>query len=181
MRIRHIKNAAVAAVYATTFILIYKYFLNPEFEYMHYYWMDRGFLPLVSATIICVIPALFYRGLKSISSFIAILIYTICYVPTVVTLQVALNRDFLEIFSVQFAVMVGMSLFFLADRIVPGRLFKAVKTKLTMRVVDAVTLVFTAFVAYSYSGNMRLVNFEDVYDLREAASELQINVLVGYM
>jgi hypothetical protein len=175
------KNAAVAAVYATTFILIYKYFLNAVYEYMHYYWIERGFLPLLSAIIICVIPTLFYRGLKAISSFIAILIYAICYVPTVIALQLALNRDFLEIFSVQFAVMIGMTLFFLADRIVPGRFLKAVKTKLTMRVVDAVTLVFTAFVVNAYSGNMRLVNFEDVYDLREAASELQINILVGYM
>jgi hypothetical protein len=181
MRVRHIKNPAVAAVYATTFMLIYKYFLNPVFEYMHYYWIERGFLTLLSAITICVIPTLFYRGLKSISSFIAILTYAICYVPTVIVLQVALDRDLLEIFSVQLAVMIGMSMFFLADRIVPGRFLTAVKTPLPMRVVDAVTLVFTAFVAYAYSGNMRLVNFEDVYDLREAASEAQVNVLVGYM
>ena len=181
MKVRHIRNATVAAAYTATFILIYRFYLNPVFEYAGYYWIERGFLPVLTAATMSVIPALLYRGLKSISAFIAVLIYVICYVPAVITLPVALNRDIFEISAVQFALMVGMSLFFIADRIASGRSLKLAKTKLPMRVVHAMTLLFTAFVLSAYSGNMRLVDFQDVYELREAASELPVNVLVGYM
>jgi len=163
------------------FILIYKYYLNPTFEYAHYNLLDRSGLSLLLAGVIAIIPVFFYKEMKEISSFIAILIYALCYVPAIIMLLLSLDKDVSEVLEIQIALMFGMVLFFLMDRIILRNVDWKIGRQLSIQFLHIATFIFTTVVIYTYAGHMRLVGFADVYDLRLENNEIQMNVAVGYV
>jgi hypothetical protein len=181
---KNISNKAncivLAGMYSILFIVIYKTYLYPIWEYTHYHLIPRNIVFIILSLFISVLPVAFYRGQKAISSYLAVIIYMIVYVPTIFTFIFALKRSILEIVSVQLCFAFGMILFFLADSFNIKNFIKPIKKQLSFNFIHLITLILTIIVFFSYLNYLRFVSFDKVYEQRELTSKLSINPIVGY-
>src|SRR4051812_18947428 len=110
-----VTNLGFALAYALVFLWCYVSFLNYNYEYAGYdlYSRDIGFLG--ASLTIAVLPVVLHRGLRGISTVIAVLIYLMLYVPIILTFALASAKPISEIVLVQFVFMGAMCLLFLTD------------------------------------------------------------------
>ena len=163
-------------VFSIFFIWTYQYihinYLCEVWSYMRYFKNELDFSQVFLTYIVALFPIYFYSGLKQISSYFSIIIYIMCYVPIVVTLSYN-NTDELGYNTVllhQVVLAFSMSFFFLVDKI------KTIKSKRLILNIPifwfhVFTILTTLYLVYKFSGNMRFVGFEDIYDLRSENSQ----------
>ncbi len=173
-------NVLVALAYAGAFILVYIYFLNPYYEYLCFWLNWPGTGVVLVSVLICVVPALFYRGVRALSSVLAVFIYVLLYVPTVVTFALGSNRSPQEILLVQCTFMPCMVLLFSVDSIIIRNPFALTTRVDLIKVVFFLTLAATMFLVVVYRGNLQFVSFADVYVHRFENHDLGEGLVTRY-
>lgn len=168
----------LSILYIYTFQYIYINYLAVAWDYFGYSVKETSFLQYLSTYFFALIPIFFYKGLSKVSSYFAVLIYLLGYVPIMIT--ILLNRVFLSynyIVLYQFVLMISMCLFFLADKVKLPNITKP--KKLPTAILHVITISMVLYLFIVYRGNIRMVGFEDVYGLRFENAERQ-TVLSGY-
>ena len=142
---------------------------------------EPSIIMLVASFLLSCIPILFHSGFRSISSFIAITIYLLLYIPTILTFALGLNAPTEKVIFIQFIFFVSMCLLFLADRVRCFH-FKIAPVKfISFRIFLVLTIVFSLYVVYIYSGNLRFVSFEEVYIQRASTQDIGSSMVARYM
>lgn len=153
-----------ASLYSFSFVIAYIYFLNFHQEYYGFVINRIMDYRIIYTFMISLIPLYFYNGYKSISSGIAIFIYILLYVPSIFTFYFSLKSDNYQEIYINVVFCFSMSLFFLVDKIN----LKTFRVKETIQPIHVLlmTSCLTLYVLFIYRNNLRIVGFEDVYDLR---------------
>lgn len=149
-----------------TYHLVYVSYLSTTWGYIGYNLAETSIFKILFTYLIAFIPILFYRGIKELSSFMSLIIYLMAYVPIIMTLLFnSMKIEYWRIVMYQFTFMIAVVLFFSADRFNLKR-FGQSQIKLPISALHILTAIITGYLLYVYSGNIRFVGFDDVYDLR---------------
>lgn len=170
-------------LYALLYIVFFDY-LWEHFESVYYAYQGVIYVSDINHRVVGYIfalyPILFYRGLINASSWVSIIIYFVGYVPLIMGLCLDLPLDTrINIYPYYISLSIAMSSFFWADR---GRIsFKMGRKKmLDERFIWVIAILFTLLLLIKYAGNMRLVNFSEIYQLREENRATDISA-IGYI
>jgi len=172
-------NVVYALIYVMIYDYIWKNFEAVYFSYMGVIYVSDLYHRLVGY-LFAIYPIVFYRGLHNASSWVSLLIYYMGYVPMIMGLCLDIPLDTKIDVNIYYVILsVAMSFFFRADR------FKvtikiAPKRKMSPNVLWGITILSTVILFVTYSGNMRLVNFNDIYQLREENSSEGLS-FIGYI
>lgn len=176
-----IKRSITAILYILIYNIIYTRYLSITWGYFGYNLNDVRLSYFIITIIIAYFPIVFFRGILRISSFFSILIYILGYVPIILTLMYNSHSNSNIILSFQLSIMLGMILLFLIDKINFNIIFKIkTKKKLPFYLIHIITLGLSLYILFIFKGNMRLVNFTDVYELRSSNKALVSEDLTGY-
>ena len=174
-------NILTAIIYIILFRRVYVDCLYGVFDYYGFKLENTSFGDEVITNILSFLPILLYRpNNKKASDFVAIMIYVMIYVPSLVSLQYYYT-DYSFAIKYQLVYLVGMCLFFLVSR---NRSSMYV-VRSSVYVHPKIIVVFSVIIALAtlivFRGNIKLVSFEDVYGLRETGSEIADSIpLFGY-
>lgn len=158
-------------------------YLNFYFEYLGCDLQPERedfFLGKFSTTVFAILPYLFFKGIKQIGSFFAFFIYFLLYIPTIVTLYYGIEGTIEHVFYLEFLFLLCMSLIFLTSNFyfklpaIPSN----INTKVLIWVISAIITI--TMVVY-YGSNLKLVGFNEIYDLRKQNDTLQDNALLRYL
>jgi len=172
-------NILYALLYVVFFDYFWEHFESVYFTYMGVIYVS-DYSHRMIGYIFAIYPILFYRGLVNASSWVSIIIYYVGYVPMIMGLCLDMPLDTsINIYPYYITLSVAMSFFFIADR---GRisLKRKSKKKLDERYLWGITIIFTLLLFVTYAGNMRLVNFSEIYQLREENITTDISA-IGYI
>lgn len=156
----------------------------PYFEYAGYSIIGgrRGDTLMMSLTyLFCLIPVLFFRGIRVISSFLSVFIYFILYVPTIIIFYFALETNRFHIVYLQVLFLSGMIMLFLADRIKFKRPIVLYSRINIFKIVYFLLIVFTLYMLWRYKGNLKLVSFQDVYTQRSETEDIGSDLITSYL
>ena len=159
----------------------YIHFLNYYFEYANFPLFPASNLTMFITYVIAALPCFFYNGFKMISSFIAIFIYILLYIPTVVCVAIALDIDFVTKIIVQFVFFISMSMFFYADRVNIVQSNKDAKKFISFKSIAVIMILLTLEPLFVYRNNLKFVSFSDVYIQRFANFEIGTDVFTAYI
>jgi len=125
-------------------------------------------------------PICFYRGMKNISSWISILIYYFGYVPIIMGLCLDLPSNTPHEVQLYYIVLsMSMCAFFIADR-KSIKFNTSTKKKMNVKIVWILAGILTIALFVTFRHNMRIANFQDIYQLREENSSLDVTG-IGYI
>lgn len=116
LTLRQLTYVLLAVGYTLLFILIYVLHLHHVYSYFHFGLIPRNPVFIIFSVLLAVAPIVFYDGQKSISSYIAVIIYLLTYVPTIITFMFSLERSLIEIVLAELCFAVAMILLLIADR-----------------------------------------------------------------
>jgi hypothetical protein len=174
-------NIGVALMYVGVYIACYVYFLNYYFGYMGFALYPRANAFLALSALICLVPVLCYRGLRALSSVLAVFTYVLLYVPIVLTFAMGSDRSVAETLLIQGTFMVCMCMLFVTDLVVVKNPFDLHTNVDLIKWIFALTFVSTLYILFVYRGTLRLVSFADVYEQRSATEELGTGLLMRYL
>lgn len=169
-------------LYAGSFHYVYYIYLSDLFNYAYYKYIEREIIDYVSVYLLCLIP-LFVRSSKdSIARFSFDLIFMLVYIPSQLMLMFMWRLDIHLYYMTSIALLFAM--IFIA---IPNALFHA-KTddefnmpgNFFNNAIYAITIFGVLLLFYSYGSTMRLVGFDQVYDLRSEANIESKGALVDY-
>ena len=172
-----------AALYIGAVHYAYVSYINPTFEYAHYIYLPFDIASLVITYILTWLVVLAHRDSAHPSQSVAGLIYTLSYVPIQLSLLFTVKQPYLTfILPAQMTLALSMTLIFVAARTGPlpqsGRLFNFKALDHGLGLMTVCTIILIVIVNLDH---MRLVSFEDVYDLRADATSGQSSTLLGYL
>jgi len=170
-----------SAAYIIIYYFIYTCYLHPVFDYARYNLIDRPWPFLALTGVLALVPVLACGGLTRISSFMAYLIYLLCYVPTILTLGLALPGGMEQVLDLQCAFLAGMVLLFCMDRFPEGNAAAGRIRRLPLAHLTLLTALATLYVIQAYGFNLRFVALDEVYALRSENLEKVGGTLVGYL
>ncbi|MEO5869828.1 MAG: hypothetical protein ABIT91_08230 [Gemmatimonadaceae bacterium] len=183
MKIRfYVLQFCVALLYVLTFSYCYVAYLNVYWDYMGYDLFARTPAFLVTSVLIATLPSLSHRGARAVSSSLSVFIYSLLYVPIIMTFAFGSKRPPEQILILQLTFMASMCLLFLSDLLVfRSPLYLHTKFDL-MQVVFGLTAAFTLYVLFVYRSNLRFVSTFDeaIYELRFANRDLGQSLLTRY-
>ena len=186
MSIEGVKRYIFTIGYCIVYILCYILFLNRYAEYAGFTLYNTNIAFIVLSVLIAAFPIRFHKECKSVSSFISIFIYVLLYVPIILTFEMGSGLPQLQIFGIQIIFMFCMILLLCADKFVvkPAITLRFSTNKdvtiLIFNTVLVIAILLTLYVMWVYRGNMRLVSFNEVYELRAKNAELGTG-LFGYI
>ena len=167
--------------YAAAFHFAYVVFLYSVFEYAHFYYFPPS-LPLLFLTYsLAIAPVVGLRESTLPAFYGAALVFVICYVPAQLTLLFTWQRETEEFVIVQAALAASMAILFRAallghDRTAVRRSEAGLVPMVTVLTGASILALFLTYGSY-----MRLVSFEDVYELRFESNEAERGALTDYM
>lgn len=169
--------AALAHIVA--FDVAYRFYVNPAFEYAHYELFPSTWPQLLVTYLLALLPMAVHRASTAPGAVGAGIIYGLCYVPAQVMALHMWQGAALELLVLQLALAGSMATILWASRRgytqgdgLPERIHAP---------VAALTAVALLFVVVTFGGNMRLVSFEEVYELRAESNEVKTGTLVLYL
>jgi hypothetical protein len=175
-------NVALALLFVAVYSWAYVAFLNFYFAYVGFDLFQRSAGFIATSVAIAVLPVLCYRGVRAISSVLAVLIYLALYVPIIMTFALGATLPLEEITLIQFTFMAGMAMIFLSDAII---IRSPVHLMLGFDLMPAVlwlTAVAVVYMVVIYHGNMRFVDFGDeLYAQRAANDSLGAGLVTRYL
>lgn len=165
--------------YAAVVSASYRQFLHPVYEYAGFILVDRPPWSWVATLLLCALPVLFRSSVLTATSVISTLTYVLYYVPSLWSLHHGLDRPLPETLPLELVLAACMAGLFVAARarVPPRPSTGGVDTTYLL----AVTVAVLAAIAVTFRGSLRLVGFDQVYDLRFAAVELGAAPLIGYL
>lgn len=174
-------NLFFALLYTIVFSLIYTLYLYPIHGYAHQDINNHGILFQVLGIFISIIPIIFYKGIKQISDYFAIMFYILVYIPTIMTFTFALDAKKYNLGVVLIVYMLSMILFMIANRFkISNRTF-IIKQQISINNLIILTLSIIIFIAYTYKDYLRFVSFDEVYDHRAESNNNITSSFIGYL
>ena len=167
--------------YCGLFHYAYVTSISPVFEYAHYVYNDPDFPSLLMSYACAVAPLLWFKESPLPSNFGASLLYVLCYAPAQLMLLFMWERDFPELMVLQMSLAASMAVLFSAARAGGGNADMGTELGGLSRTVDILTAVSMLALLVTFSGQMQLVSFEDVYDLRSNAASAERAFGVDYL
>lgn len=176
------RTLILAALYIAAAHFAYVAYIEPTFAYAHYIYLEPAPAPLLSTYILTWAVLLAHRDTPHPAQMAAGLIYALCYVPIQLSLLFTIERDYLAILPVQMALAFSMAVLFVAARMGPLPSTEPVFRFASLdRSLGILTIAAIALIVATNAGHMRLVSFEDVYDLRTEATSGPSNVVLDYL
>lgn len=177
-----LKRIIITFLFSISYVLGYVFFLNRFFDYAGFILHNKNIFFIIFSCIISVLPIIFYRGYKAISSVFSVFIYLLVYVPTILTFALGLDTSVFHIMGIQFVFCSMMCLFFVADRFVLVRNFNNKNFAfISARIFLILTIISTLYVLYIYRGNLAFVSIRNVYEHRFANSAIGTDVISRYL
>lgn len=181
-----------ATVYLLVIHWVYVQFVNPQYEYAHYYYYERDAIMYVFGYLIALFPLFFYRVAGTPSDLGVSILYTTCYAPgQMLTLFIwSRSIDSLVILMLTWAASM-CALFWSAGirhiiysstvrNLKPVHDIKFNIDKNGRLFVYGLTLISLATTIYLNMDHMRFVGFADVYELRFQSADV-VGGVAGYL
>jgi hypothetical protein len=179
---RIVVNSVLAAAFCGVYAWCYLAFLNPYFDYVGYDVYPKEATFWVASVAIAVAPIGFFRGVRAVSSAIAVFVYLLLYVPVVLTFAFASDRPLAEIATVQVTFMIAMTILFLADIIVIRNPLRNWNRLDLMPWLLGLTVGASAYLLWAYRGSLGFPSFgEDLYLMRAENSVLGASLPRRYL
>lgn len=159
---------------------IYLEYLVEVFGYANYLYYKRDFFEYFFVYLISLIPLFFYNAKKSAASFASSLIYVLMYAPGQLMLLFMWKYSMMEYYVVSFFLFVSMSIIFLSTHFFFNLKSKFMPSKNFELAIHVLSVIGLILILYSYGATMRLVGFDEVYDLRSEANQVSKGVIVDY-
>ncbi len=165
------------------FQFAYIEYINPLFEYAGYLYFPPSDLSLVFAYLLIAVPVIGYRSSMQPAAFGSAFIYALCYVPAQLILLFNWSQSPSELAYLQTSVAASMTVLFHAARYGGGKTSNNAPQNLShlKKVMFMLTLISGSIFVLNYYEHMRLVSFEDVYDLRADSSRVDKGAFVNYL
>lgn len=181
------KKVFMRIFFTICYVLLYQFiwvdYCCANFDYYGFAIVNYDFYEYIPTLFFAICPILFYNGLLRISSIISIVIYVFCYIPVILSIFYMQNQNIENyVFFAQFLVFLGMTSFFLSDRLIIKKIVSCryIK-KYSFRSLRIITLSIIGILIFLYGPYMRLVSLSDVYDLREDTAKVTGMGVVGYL
>ncbi len=169
-------NSLTAILYIHFFRIVYVSYLAVYQAQYAYRVNNTNTQAIVLTNILTFIPILLYKGENKISELIAIFLYVMVYVPTMIGLQYYYH-DYSFVIPYHLAFMFAISLFFLASRNhLSNQKYGNAKKNIDLKYFIWFAIFDILLVISVFHSKMRLVSFYDVYDLRADSMEYNINI-----
>lgn len=175
------KLLSAALLYSAAFHYAYVEYIFPSFEYAHYYYIERSSLLIILTYFLSVMPVAAYRSVSAPASFGVVMILVLCYMPAQLVLLFTLDRPLEDLVIAQVMLALSMTTLFLGSSLGKGGVVQEQSMQEISSVIGFLTLISLALVAFYYRDHMRLVSFEDVYDLRFETNELVNSTIANYL
>lgn len=172
-------------ILTTIYIIIYYYgyntFLAAVFSYAGFEFHDKDLWVYLYTYALMILPLLLYKEGK-ISSFISTFVYILLYIPIIFSYTfIPLELD-LHIIGSQLSFFIGMCMFFVARKIDYNLDIGRANILFSPKVIMVTAVFLSVVTLIVFRNNIKLVSFEDVYDLREEANKIsEGNALLGYL
>lgn len=166
---------ACALIYILVYDYAFKAFVYKLFSYMDIDYIDMSMGRFMVWVVLSVVPILFYRGIRNVSSFFTIFLYVLVYIPFVHALFTMWNLNAFSMASYGIILCVLFVLYFSIGE--ENTILKnlIIRPQIPFRWVELATLVLTAVLVAMSIGSMHFVNIftqsDLMYQLREENSE----------
>lgn len=177
-----LKLPLAALIYGVMFHYGYVVYLNPVFEYAHYYYLETSVAQQILTYLLVVAPVIAYRSSTAPAAYGAALIFVLSYVPAQLILLFNLEKPPGEVMLLQTSLAVSMAIILWASSrgSRTAHLPSWQPRRLSM-ILFFLTMASMAILVVNYHQHMRLVSFEDVYDLRFETNEIVQSTFEGYL
>ena len=174
-------NVITAVFYIAVFRLVYRNYLAVFHASGSYRVENNSMMGVTVTNILAFLPILLYKAEEKLSDFISIFLYVMVYVPTMIGLQYY-YKDYSFTLPYQLAFLFAIILFFRAGRYPYSlRAFGPSKNSIKLKYFIWFVVLDLLLVIVLFHGNMRLVSFADVYDLRADSMDIKVNIpFIGY-
>ena len=188
MLLSKIKLISIALVFLVIFDVFYINYLAVVFEYAFFADVNRGWLFKSLVYFLSVLPLVFSSQNKTACSIGINLIYAIYFLPSLLVIQYMSMKSNSYILMFLTVLTINMIILFLANRIYLKARFKEVDYEKSIFIFNKIykLMIFLAaicifFLIYYFKDNMQLVNFYEVYDLRQSSQNIKTPTYVGYL
>lgn len=184
-----IVRVILALAYIACYHWSYAAYVNPTWEYGHYYYFDRDTTQYLIFYFLALLPVAFYRRSCAPANLGAILIYLLSYAPGQLTILFMWTGNATTLYALGVMLGVGMCAIF-AIASVPFAIFMSDKTtpappqsfgSVAKFLMLAFSIGSLVVLISENLGHMRLVSFYDVYELRAEAGRASSGGLAGYL
>lgn len=171
-----------ALVYGVVFHYTYIAYINLVFEYAHYLYFTPSVTSLLLTYVLVAAPVVAYRASLAPAAYGAALIFALCYVPAQLILLFNWQRVEGELALVQASLAASMAILLTVSTlggnaaVVPFRVNRRLSAML-----GVLTVVSVVVFVLNYYQHMRLVSFEDVYELRFETNQVDKGAFVNYL
>lgn len=142
---------------------------------------NTSFTSIWLTNLLVFLPILFYKATQKLSDFLSIMIYTLVFVPSMISMQ----NHYTDNYSLpyQIAYTVAMVMFFIAGNSrISSQTYTTKLNKVTLKLYLTAGVIMLLFVLLLFRSNLKMVSFEDVYDLREDSHKVTDGIpMVGYV
>lgn len=174
-------NVLVGLAYFAALLYSYRSFTATNFAYAGFELFERSNLVVACSAVLAIIPLGFYRGVRTVSSVVTVFVYSLLFLPSLVMLSLGADLPDTTSLLVQGLLGGGMCLLFLAASLVVRLPLAPALTDRMPVVAFMATVAITLWVTFVYRGNLAIVSFADVYELRFANVDLGGGVATRYL
>lgn len=179
---RRIRTAAYSLFYIIGVHYAYLSYIHPTFDYAHYTYIQPSTPALLATYVLAWLPVIAHRPSADPAQAIAALIYTLSYVPIQLSLLFTVDIRYDQLAGIQMLLAGSMAvLFVVAKAHRPRRPPVASQFRLLDQAIGTLALVSTGLLLVSNLEHMRLVSFEDVYDLRFESAAVPQSAASAYL
>lgn len=179
--LKFLRRVTLVLAYLCCYHWSYVSYVNPTWEYGHYYYFSRELELHVLFYVFALFPLIFLRSVISPANFGVSLIYLLSYAPGQLTILFMWTGSERELIAVGLLLMVSMCvLIFAAEAAQPESESFAMLKRAAISEVDispvikmflyVLTIVAVVVLIIENRGHMKLVSFYDVYSLRSEAA-----------
>lgn len=181
-----LRRKLFAILLALTYILSVHYayiaYIHPTFEYANYIYLSFTTAALLSTYCLSWLPIIAYRPTCQPAQAAVALIYALSYIPIQLSLLFTVERDYEQLFGIQFMLTISMIfLFFAASRKNKCRKINPKSLKSLDRFFGLFAIISVALLVGTNIDHMRFVSFADVYELRFEAGAVSQGFAEAYL
>lgn len=171
-------NVFTAIIYIFVYRRVHVDLLVPYFSYTE---NNTSIGSIWFTNILMFVPILFYRARQKLSDFLSIMTYTLIFVPSMVSMQ----YHFTDSYDIpyQLAYTAAMIFFFKAgDGKISRQVYTTKLNRIPPKLYIIAGLVALLIILILFRNNLKMVSFEDVYDLRDDSHKVTDGIpLIGYV
>jgi hypothetical protein len=174
------------AVYAILYILCvhfaYVGYIHPTFEYAHYIYLPPQPAALLATYLLAWLPIVAYRRSIPPAQAAVALIYTLSYVPIQLSLLFSVEMVYVRLAGIQVMLAISMMVLFAIANTGRKLAHPTVSRFANLDyVIGTFATLSVVLLLAANAGHMRLVSFDDVYDLRFEAAAVEQSSASAYL